>query len=176
MLNWNCIFVFIDDFERLLSSLDVNEHFIFKILDFGLVIFVESFLFEPLLPFFNQYIFILINSDNKLTSPLRNSRTHLAPLLLGKLKYFEKLTVIKIPYRRLNCISVLNSKTFKHRSSGSFFLLLDQIERTAMVSKGIRNFLDQFGKDSAFVIVGFGNVVDWSVEECVFFSWMAMEV
>jgi hypothetical protein len=39
-----------------------------------------------------------------------------------------------------------------------------------MIAKGIGYFLDQFGEDSALVIVGFGDVVDRSVKEGVLFS------
>lgn len=51
--DWYCILILINNFERLLTSLDINKHFILEILKFGLQIFVESFLFESLLTLLN---------------------------------------------------------------------------------------------------------------------------
>ncbi len=171
-----CILIFIKNFQRLLSSLDINEHFIFEILNFGLWIFVKSFLFESLLTLLNQDIFILINTYNKLRRPLCNGSAHLAPLLLSKLKYSQKLTVIKVPNRWFHCISILNPKTFEHWGSGSFFLFFNQVKGATMISKGIWDFLDQFGQNSALAIVRFRNVVDRTVKESIFLSWVSMKV
>lgn len=105
-----------------------------------------------------------------------NGGSHLAPLMLRKLKYPQKLAVIKVPNRWFNSISILNSKTFEHWGSGSFLLFLDQVKWTTMIPKWIWDFFDQFGQNAALVIVRFRNVVDRTVKESIFLSWVSMKV
>lgn len=67
-------------------------------------------------------------------------------------------------------------QVLEHDSSCCLLLLFVDGEGAAVEPKVGVDFLDEFGKDSALVVVGFAKVVGWAIEECILFSGMAVEV
>ena len=67
-------------------------------------------------------------------------------------------------------------KVLEHDSSCCLFLLFVDRKRAAVEPKIGVDFLDEFGEDSALVVVWLAQVVGWSIEECVLFAGVPVEV
>lgn len=67
-------------------------------------------------------------------------------------------------------------QVLEHNRPCCLLLLLVYIKRTAVKSKVGVYFLYEFGEDSAFVVVWLAKVVGWSIEKCVLFAGVTMEV
>ena len=82
----------------------------------------------------------------------------------------HRLTVIVIANARFNCVSKRHMKLLQHDRPCRVLLLLINRKRTTVESEIGINLLDQFGEDTAFVVVWFVDGIGRSVEESVLFA------